>query len=318
MLKITVVVPTYRRPLDLARCLAALQLQYRTAHEVIVIVRDTDTATWDFLRDFEPCGLPLQIATVTVPGAIAAMNVGLEQAHGDVIAFTDDDAAPRADWLERIDCHFLSDERVGGVGGRDWVRENGTILDDSRSLVGKVQWFGRTIGNHHLGVGAAREVDILKGVNMSFRSRAIARLRFDNRLKGSGAQVHFELDLCLAIKQHGWKLIYDPSIAVDHYPSQRFDEDERKRFSAVATANAVHNETFILLNHGSLKQRTMYLFWFFLVGTRSAFGLVQLLRFLPKEGDLALQKWQAAMQGRWQGWQTWNAVRLANKQESAS
>ena len=93
MLNITVVVPTYRRPIDLARCLDALQQQSRPANQVIVVVRDTDTATWDFLRDCQPA-VPLQTATIKVPGAIAAMNLGLEQAHGEIIAFTDDDAAP--------------------------------------------------------------------------------------------------------------------------------------------------------------------------------------------------------------------------------
>lgn len=65
------------------------------------------------------------------------------------------------------------------------------------------------------------------------------------------------------------------------------------------------------------QQRFTYVCWALLVGTRSAFGLVQLLRFLPTEGSLALQKWQAAMQGRWQGWQTWNTVR-SDRQESVS
>ncbi|MCA6504752.1 MAG: hypothetical protein IM585_19815 [Pseudanabaena sp. M135S2SP2A07QC] len=40
-----------------------------------VIVRDTDHETWQFLETFDRGSLPLQIATVTEVGVIAAMNI---------------------------------------------------------------------------------------------------------------------------------------------------------------------------------------------------------------------------------------------------
>jgi glycosyltransferase involved in cell wall biosynthesis len=316
MLNITIVVPTYRRPIDLARCLTALQQQSRPANEVIAIVRDTDTATWDFLRDFHPTDLSLQLATITVPGVIAAMNLGLDRAKGDIIAFTDDDAAPHPDWVERIERHY-ADDCVGGVGGRDWVREDGKLLDDDRSIVGKVQWFGRTIGNHHLGVGAAREVDILKGVNMSWRRQAIANLRFDERLQGAGAQAHFEIAFSLAVRRAGWSIIYDPLVAVDHYPAARPQTDprlhqqQRDRFNSTAMTQTVHNETLGLLEHLSWPNRIVFLLWAVAIGTRIAPGLLQYLLLLPQEGALAADKLWASLQGRWQGWQTWQQTRFA-------
>lgn len=317
MFKITVVVPTYQRPIDLARCFAALQQQHRIANEVIVIVRDTDIATWDFLQDLQPAGLLLQIATVKQPGVIAAMNLGWEKAQGDVVAFTDDDAAPHPDWLARIEAHFLANDQVGGVGGRDWVYEDGKLLDDSRLVVGKLQWFGRAIGNHHLGVGAAREVDILKGVNMSWRRTAIAELRFDDRLCGSGAQAHFEIAFSLAVRRAGWLIIYDPLVAVDHYPSSRpqadprLQQSQRNQFNATAMTEATHNETLGLLDHLSWMKRVIFLLWAVAIGTRISPGLLQYLRFLPQEGSLARYKLLASLQGRWQGWQTWQKTRFA-------
>ena len=322
MLDITVVIPTYRRPIDLARCLAALQQQSRPANEVIVIVRDTDAATWDFLHEFQPADLSLQTATIKVTGVIAAMNLGLERSHGDIIAFTDDDAAPHPDWLERIERHYVASDLVGGVGGRDWVREDGKLLDDSQEIVGKLQWFGRTIGNHHLGVGAAREVDILKGVNMSWRRCAILHLRFDERLQGSGAQAHFEIAFSLAIRRAGWSIIYDPLVAVDHYPASRpptdprLDQNQRVRFNATAMTQTVHNETLGLLEHLPWLNRIIFLVWAVAIGTRIAPGLLQYLRFLPWEGALATDKWWASLQGRWQGWQTWQQTRSADPKES--
>ncbi len=304
-MKITAIVPTYRRPKDLARCLEALQKQTRTADEVLVVVRDTDVETWSFLEAFSPDLLPLRALGVKVAGVVAAMNVGIDAASGDFVAFIDDDAAPHPDWLERIETYFLSDKQLGGVGGRDWVYHGTQLEDGVHEVVGKLQWFGRVIGNHHIGIGKSREVDVLKGVNMCFRQTAIAGLRFDVRMRGMGAQVHFELAFCLALRRAGWKLIYDPIVAVDHHRGKRFDEDRRDRFNSIAVTNAVHNETLALLEYLPTAQRFVFLLWAILVGSRDARGVFQWLRFFPGEGRLARQKLIAGLRGRLQGWQTW-------------
>ena len=304
-MKITVIVPTYLRPQDLERCLTALKQQTRPVDELLIIVRDRDRETWQFLENFDRGALPLQPVTVTAAGVIAAMNIGLEAATGDIVAFTDDDAAPHVDWLKKIEAYYLADEQIGGVGGRDWIYQGAQLEDGARPVVGKLQWFGRLIGNHHMGIGAGREVDVLKGVNMSFRRKAIADLRFDQRMRGSGAQVHFEVIFSLTLRQKGWKLIYDPQIAVDHFPAQRFDEDQRNAFNAQASVNAIHNETVALLEYLPPLQKIIFLIWAIAIGTRVSFGLLHWLRFVSRDGDVARQKLWASWRGRWQGFQTW-------------
>ena len=304
-MKITVIIPTYRRPKNLARCLEALQKQTRLADEVLLVVRDTDAETWAFLEVFNYKLLPLRPVMVKVPGVVAALNAGLEAVSGDIITITDDDAVPRADWLARIEAHFMSDEQIGGVGGRDWVYHGTELEEGAYEIVGIVQWFGRVIGNHHLGIGKAREVDVLKGVNMSYRRSALAGLHFDERMRGTGAQVHFEMAFSLTLRRAGWKLIYDPMVALEHYPAQRFDEDQRNKFNDIALINAVHNQTLALLEYLPPVRRVVFLLWAILVGTRDAMGFLQWLRFLPTEGALAGQKWIAALRGRWQGWYSW-------------
>lgn len=327
---ITVLIPTYRRPQDLLRCLAALSHQHRLADEVLVVVRESDRQTWQSLDAFQNSGdgnLPLTLQPVTVPGQVAALNTGLDVAKGDIIAITDDDAAPHPDWLERIEAHFQSNPNIGGVGGRDWVYEGDTLQSSaspgpssaktssraystssdatSKIVVGQVQWFGRVIGNHHIGSGDAQEVAILKGVNMSYRRTAIGSQRFAENLRGNGAQVHNDRDFSLRLKKHGWTLIYDPNVAVKHYPAQRFDPDSRHQFNSEATMNAVHNETLTMLNYLPHVQRFCFMLWAIFVGTRDSFGLIQFLRFLPTDKLRSWQKLLAALEGRWLGWQTW-------------
>ncbi|MBN3882871.1 MAG: glycosyltransferase family 2 protein [Nostoc sp.] len=298
----TVLIPTYRRPQDLSRCLLALQEQTKPVDQVIVVVRDTDAETWQFLAQYTAHNLPLHTVKVTQSGVVAALNAGLAAVEGDIVSITDDDAAPHPDWLERIAAYFTCDSRLGGLGGRDWIHHGSKLEDESRPVVGQLQWFGRVIGNHHLGVGEPREVDILKGVNMSFRTQAIGQLRFDERMRGTGAQVHFEMAFTLALKRAGWKIIYDPNVAVDHYPAQRFDEDQRNNFNEIAFINLVHNETLVLLEHLPFIRRIVFLFWAIFVGTCDSLGLVQWLRFLPSQGQLAGKKLLASWRGRWQGY----------------
>jgi 2-polyprenyl-3-methyl-5-hydroxy-6-metoxy-1,4-benzoquinol methylase/GT2 family glycosyltransferase len=321
-MKITAIVPTYQRPTDLKRCLEAFKKQTRPVDQLFVIVRDTDAESWTFLQSFNSEFLPLQPLKVKEPGVIAAMNCGLNEACGDIIAFTDDDAAPRPQWLERIESYFLTDERIGGVGGRDFVyygTQESWILEGERQTVGLLQWHGRMIGNHHLGIGEPREVDVIKGVNMSFRKSAVEKKRFDCRMRGGGAQVHFELEFCLSLKKEGWKLIYDPCIAVDHYNSPRFDEDQRDQFSEIAIINISHNETLALLESFGFIRRCLFLSWAILIGNRATPGFLQLLRLLPSEGKLARKKLFASLKGRWQGWQTWHqSLSCENQNQSTN
>src|SRR5882672_7202654 len=143
-MNISVLVPTYRRTKDLERCLQSLQKQSRLADEVIVTARDTDEETIEFLsQHLDLCGR-ITYVVVYDPGVVAAMNAGVCAATGDIIALTDDDAAPRPDWLARIEAIFCSDINVGGVGGRDWLQQNALPAFNRARVVGKVQWFGRT------------------------------------------------------------------------------------------------------------------------------------------------------------------------------
>ena len=102
-MKITVLVPSYRRPDLLVKCLGALERQTRRPDEVVVVLRDTDHESRDAFASYRAgTSLPLVAALVSRPGQMAAMNAGLEAATGEVVCFTDDDAEPFADWVERI------------------------------------------------------------------------------------------------------------------------------------------------------------------------------------------------------------------------
>lgn len=304
---ISVLVPSWRRPDHLARCLRSLAVQRVAPFEVVVGARADDAATAEVVAaEAARRAYPVILATTTEPGVIAAMTAALARVRGDIVALTDDDTEPRPDWIEKLDGCFLH-PRVGGAGGRDWQPTERGDHDD----VGRVQWFGRVIGHHHLGTGAARPVDVLKGANAAFRTPLVRAAGFDDRLRGAGAQMFWELALCLPLRRAGWTLVYDPAIAVDHHIAPRHDADRRHRgtFSAGPQVDAVHNETLVLLEHLGASRRVAFLCWAFLAGTRIEPGLLQALRLLLRgERDVAAQV-RATWAGRVAGWRSWRAGR---------
>jgi cellulose synthase/poly-beta-1,6-N-acetylglucosamine synthase-like glycosyltransferase len=237
------------------------------------------------------------LAGVTSHGVVTALNAGLAELKCDIVAITDDDAAPRPEWLARIETHFMQNADVGGVGGRDWVV--GEQQAPERTLVGRVQWFGRVVGNHHLGVGGVRDVDILKGVNMSFRTEALAGILFDVNLRGQGAQVWNEMALSFEVKRKGYRLIYDPAIAVDHFPSRRHDYDQRTRFDRLASIDRAFNKFWVFLRcmpRGP--RRISALSWELIVGTRDEPGLVHLVTGILRREHTTVERWKCAQLGR--------------------
>lgn len=298
---LSVIVPTLARPDSLARCLRALAAQERPPEEVLVVTRADDEPSRAAARAVPlPATTRLVLPEVSAPGVIVAMQAGLDAATGSIIALTDDDAEPAPEWARRLLAHFAADAaadaRVGGVGGLDrQPHERG-----SAAIVGRVQWFGRVIGRHHLGAGEARPVDLLKGVNCAFRASLLRAIGFDARLRGQGAQQHWELGVCLPMRRAGWTLIYDPLVHVLHHvePRQGADQFHRGRFDADSLTHAVHNETLLILEHLPPLRRAAFRLWAMLAGTVDAPGLLNAVRLRAQGHPWAWDAWRAARRGR--------------------
>jgi glycosyltransferase involved in cell wall biosynthesis/GT2 family glycosyltransferase/predicted O-methyltransferase YrrM len=312
MLSASVVVTTYQRPERLADCLDALRAQSRPPDEVIVVVHVSDAPSARLVRQRADGWPELRWVQIARPGTVAAYNRGLAVATGAIVAYVDDDAVAGVDWLARIVETFAQDDRIAGVGGRDVIVENERVLDRrERSgtgarepAVGRVQWFGRMLGNHHLGSGPPRDVDVLKGVNMSFRRSALAGLGFDERLRGRGAQMHSELSICLPLKRRDLRLVYDPSIAVEHFAAPRAFGDQRADIDPEAVFATAHNEALQILDYFGPGQRLLYAAWGLVVGSTEAPGIAVLVRDLLTRRLSARARFAASQRGRLAAWGT--------------
>ena len=306
---IGVLICSFKRPDSLLRGLSALRAQTHPPHEVVLVTRAEDQATAVALAARPDDGLPIRIVTVAQQGTVHALNAGLDASRSDVIAITDDDTAPWPEWLERILGHFKADPRVGGVGGRDWMHVDGHRDERTATVVGKVQWFGRVIGNHHLGHGAPQRVSVLKGANMSYRAEAIRTIRFDQRLRGTGAQPAEDMTFSLAVKRAGWTLLYDPLAAVEHYSGTR---DEPRHYSGIVRQLDVpgltvfaHNEAVALLSGlPSGWRRVSFVVFSALVGTKVSPGLLQAVLLTRRLGRASWLRFLVIQRGKLAGVRT--------------
>lgn len=278
-MKISVIVPTYHRPEYLKRCLKTLTRQTGKSDEIIVVMRDTDTMSQEVVTQLQ-IGLrkyvKIKVSSVVKPSHAPALNAGLNEASGDIICFTDDDAEPWSDWLERIEKHF-QDPTIAGVGGRDIVIVDAEPIKGKCKVVGKLFWFGRYIGNHHLELQRHEPVavDLLKGVNMAFRSSYLDRFRFGGYLELQAGS-NWELDLCLSIKEKNGRIVYDPELRVDHYAAPRVWVTGRKDLVKNIYDHS-HNYTYIILKHFPWYRKIAFLIYIFLIGQPGSWGLMTIL-----------------------------------------
>jgi GT2 family glycosyltransferase len=305
---ISVVITTYQRPQSLAACLDGIREQARPADEVLVVAHAEDQPSVEFVGRRAEEWPALRLATVDRDGSVAALNRGLAAARGEIVAIIDDDAVAHPDWLERMATGFDGDERIAAVGGRDVIVVDGQIIGARRRrlvgrrsrapAVGRIQWFGRMIANHHLGAGGPRDVDVLKGVNMGVRRAAVIGHGYDERLRGKGAVVHTELSICLPLRRRRLRVVYDPAIVVNHYPAPRPHGDERVGARQETTFAAAHNEALAILDYFDPARRLVFVVWGLAVGTTDAPGLAVLARDCLERRSEPWRTFTAAQRGR--------------------
>jgi cellulose synthase/poly-beta-1,6-N-acetylglucosamine synthase-like glycosyltransferase len=155
---------TMARAALLDRALSSVRSQTHPALEILLVV--------DHCRDLldrsrAMAGGVRVCASTERRGLSGARNTGVARAHGDVVAFLDDDAAAAPDWLARL-VRPYANPHVVGVGGHVIAEWEG----------GRPAWFPRefdwVVGCSY--VGQPTDTAVVRnpiGANMSFRRQAL-------------------------------------------------------------------------------------------------------------------------------------------------
>jgi glycosyltransferase involved in cell wall biosynthesis len=121
MMRVSVILCTYNRCQSLSTALnslAALIMPPTVEWEVLVIDNNSKDETREVIERF--CQLhPERFRYLFEPrqGKSYALNSGISNAHGDILAFVDDDVRVQPTWLQRLIEPLLGDEWAG-CGGR--------------------------------------------------------------------------------------------------------------------------------------------------------------------------------------------------------
>jgi GT2 family glycosyltransferase len=115
---LTVVICAYttRRWADLCHAVESVLAQDVPALEVILVIDHCDEL---YLRTCSRFGKDNRVTVrqnTEAPGLSGARNTGVAAAHGDVVAFLDDDAAAEPGWAQTLMRHY-QDRSVAAVGG---------------------------------------------------------------------------------------------------------------------------------------------------------------------------------------------------------
>lgn len=308
-MKISVMVSSHRRVRDLKRCLTALAQQSQPMHEILLVTRKSDAETDEALSSLEY--LQLTIRRILIEDSLSPMDayaIGLQHATGEVLAITHDDAAPLPDWIERLALGFTKSFQIGAVGGRE-IFPVSVTHHASELKIGKVHWYGKITGNHYQHSLGTFPVDFLTGANCAYRIDALNGVGgFEKNLCWQRDSMWFwDLSIGLRLKHAGWQCLYDSNCCVMHYPGDLFAGKGDGYWIKAARCRA-QNEIYIMLSqyYKNYLFRMIYLIWCIFIGTTDNYGLVQCLRYLPKEKGRALRKYSDATKGCMQGVWLWH------------
>ena len=122
--QVSVVIPTYRRPALLLRCLEGVAAQRlpASAYEVLIVDDGHDDATRQAVQLWQrtnPRGPAVRyLRPTTGRGPAVARNVGWRAADAPLVAFTDDDTVPQPGWLAEGVAAMARHAEWSGLCGR--------------------------------------------------------------------------------------------------------------------------------------------------------------------------------------------------------
>jgi GT2 family glycosyltransferase len=199
----SIVIPTYSRPDQLAQCLRSLSgVDYpRDRLEVIVVDDGSATPLDDVVAPFRS-DLALTLTRQANSGQAAARNAGAERAGGQYLAFTDDDCMPEPGWLTEI-AGILSQAPESMVGGAT-VDAGSTLYSATSQLIVDVVY-------RHYNADPLKARFVASN-NMVLPARGFRELGgFDTTFRAAE-----DRDLCDRWLHHGKRIIYAPGARVRH------------------------------------------------------------------------------------------------------
>ena len=219
-MKITVIVCTYNRCRTLEKALssvAASALPESIEWEVLVVDNNSRDQPRDVVEDFCTRS-PGRFRYLFEPhqGKSYALNTGIREARGDVLAFMDDDVTVESTWLQNLTAALCS---------REWAGAGGRILPQwpcaPPSWLPEKEWYGMApLVMFDLGPEAGPLTDPPFGTNMAFHRRLFEKYGVFRTDLGPGPNGKIrnneDTEFGRRLLEAGERLKYEPTAVVHH------------------------------------------------------------------------------------------------------
>lgn len=201
---VSVVVCAYNAADTLGDCLASLErLDYPKVD--VIVVNDGSTDATAAIAHAWAAGQPGARVIDTPNGGLSrARNIGLAEATGEIVAYTDADVRVDPHWLAYLVQPFLTSDVVGSGGPN-------VVPDDDPATA---QCVARAPGGPAHVLLDDRIAEHIPGCNMSFRRHALAAIGGFNPIYLRAGD---DVDVCWRLQARGWKIGFAPSALVWHH-----------------------------------------------------------------------------------------------------
>jgi|GEM_PF-2314949 len=204
---ISIIIPTKNEEKNLARILASIKnICYpKNKYEVIVVDGCSNDKTVKIAKKFK-----VKVIINNEKNRSSGCQLGVDEAKGSHVAFTDADCVVPKNWLNGL-LEGFTGNKIVSIGGPNITPDDD--LPFAKALGDVISLLTKPGARYGFSGGKLRETFHNSGCNVLYRKKAI--------LDAGGFNKNLitceDEELDFRIKKKGYKILFDPFIAVKHY-----------------------------------------------------------------------------------------------------
>ena len=214
-IKYSVIVPVFNGEDIIRECLDALSNQSvnRSDYEIIVVDDGSTDNTAKIAA--EVCD---RVIAIKNGGPANARNIGVNEAAGEVILFTDADCVPVHDWVEKMTAPF-AEAGIVGTKGAYYTRQDELVA----------QFVQAEYESKYNYMAQYKYIDFIDTYSAGFLRKVFLELKgFDTRFPGASVE---DQEFSFRVSAAGYKMVFVPEARVFHRHAASLGHYFRKKFN---------------------------------------------------------------------------------------
>lgn len=238
--KISVIIPTKNRPLDLSNAIKSLFSQSRLPDQLIIVDQSETNESLNIIQKYlekKIINEYLYLHDTSIRGLVSAKKVGVNNSSGEIISFLEDDIILEPDYFLKIENGFISIPNMLGCSGiiinQPTRSKFHQIIFDIFHLGIFKDDRGKFFGNKFINSGDIILCNTLSGGVSSWRKEVFSAIPFDDK---NGFHMLEDIDFSTRAAEYYGNRFYINTMAHLSHFSSSVNRDSGK--------NKYHRKTF--------------------------------------------------------------------------